>query len=129
MDKAVKAHKSRKTRATAPRAITIQDALRIIADSMLDAIELVERAHQGRVKTSRGRVIEVTAEQRKQLVIDIVRNSVTEIAAECPTFLAAWNAFKITADVHIESVIHATKGAVKINAFDDSKPARRCCFF
>jgi hypothetical protein len=128
MEKAVKSQKSKRSRGQRPE-LSLQDALRIISDALLDAIEIVERAHQGRVKSSKGRIIEVTAEQRKQLVLDIVRNSVTEQAGENPTFLAAWNAFKITADVQIDAIVSATKGAIKINAFDDTVKKSRCCFF
>jgi hypothetical protein len=128
MEKAVRSQKSKRSRGQRPE-LSLQDALRIISDALLDAIELVERAHQGRVKSSKGRIIEVTAEQRKQLVLDIVRNSVTEQAGENPTFLAAWNAFKITADVQIDAIVSATKGAIKINAFDDTVKKSRCCFF
>jgi hypothetical protein len=58
-----------------------------------------------------------------------VRVAVVQVQISLPVFHAAWNAFKVTAEVTVDTIVAATKGGLKINAFDDSKPSSRCCFF
>ncbi len=128
MAEIVTSHRNKRAKG-ARNVVSLNESLQMIMEVLLEAIELVERAHAGRVKTNKGKVIEVSAEARKQLVIDMVRVSINHHSAENPTFQAAWNAFRVTADVTIDALIAVSRGDVKINAFDDKKKSRGCAFF
>jgi len=118
-------HRNKRARG-ARNTVSLNESLAMIMEVLLQAMELVERAHEGRVKSGKGKVIEVSAEARKQLVIDMVRVSINHHTAENPTFQAAWNAFRITADATIDALIAVSRGEVKINAFADKKKSRSC---
>lgn len=109
--------------------MTLQDSLRIIIVTLEHAIQLVEQLNKGVFKNSKGRTVTVDADRRRQLSIDLVRNAVLTIAAQVPIFHAAWNAFKVTSEVTVDTIVAATKGNVKINAFDQRDVKRGCCFW
>lgn len=79
-------------------------------------------------KTSRGRSVRIEPERRRQAAIDFVRVAVVQEYSQVPSLHAAWNAFRVTAEVTVDAIVGATKGEVKINAFDEA-PKKSSCFF
>lgn len=116
---------ARKTRSL----VGTQDALKILFDTLVESIVVVERIVQGRIKSERGNKISLELEHRNALAVNFTRVSAAAMANEHPAFRDAWEIFRHTAPMTVDAIVDATKGSLKINAFDDAPVKRSCVFF